>query len=102
VRQFDLIDNPSQTSRAHAPYFLVLQSHHLQNLDSVVVAPVLRDAQRTMTALDLKVDVFGEPVVIALGELFSIERSLLKPSRGSLAEHEDPIRRGLDRLLTGF
>ncbi|MBL8770772.1 MAG: CcdB family protein [Phenylobacterium sp.] len=102
MRQFDVVDNPSERSRAHAPYFVVLQSHHLHQLDSVVVAPVLRDAARTMSALDLEVDLLGERLVIALGEVFSLERAGLKGTRGSLAGHEDAIRRGLDRLFTGF
>jgi hypothetical protein len=102
VRQFDLVENPSERSRAHAPYFVILQSHHLQDLDSVVVAPLLRDAARSMSALDIGVEVAGEPLVLALGELFGIERSLLKVPTASAAGHEDTIRRGLDRLFTGF
>jgi hypothetical protein len=102
VRQFDLVDNPSQRSRANAPYFVILQSHHLQDLDSVVVAPLLRDAVRALSALDFEIDVAGEPLIVAMGELFSIERSLLRPAIGSAAEHEDQLRRGFDRLFTGF
>ncbi len=102
MRQFDLVENPSERSRAHAPLFAILQSHHLQNLDSVVVAPLLRDAARSMSALDIDVEVAGEPLVLALGELFGIERSLPKTPTASAAGYEDAIRRGLDRLFTGF
>ena len=55
-----------------------------------------------MSSIDLDVEVMGERLVLALGELFSIERSLLKAVRGSAADQEDAIRRGLERLLTGF
>jgi toxin CcdB len=102
VRQFDLVENPSERSRSHAPYFIVLQSHHLQPLDSVVVAPLLRDARRAMSALDLEVEVSGERLVMALGELFSLERSLLKTVHASAADLEEAVRRGLERLFTGF
>lgn len=102
MRQFDLIENPSERSRSHAPYFLVLQSHHLEALDTVVVAPILRDATRSMSSLDLDVEAIGEKLVIALGELFSIERNILKTVRGSAAGQEDAIRRGLERLFSGF
>lgn len=102
MRQFDVVDNPSERSRGHAPCFVVLQSHHLHQLDSVVVAPVLRDAERALSSLDLEVEVFGEPLVVALGEIFSLETHVLKGARGSLANREDDIRRGLDRLFTGF
>jgi toxin CcdB len=102
VRQFDLIDNPSERTRAIAPYLLVLQSHLLQRLDTVIVAPVVRDAMRPLTSIDLSIEFGGEVLNVTLVELFSIEQSLLKTVRGSLAEHEDQLRRGLERLFTGF
>jgi toxin CcdB len=102
VRQFDLVDNPSDRSGQRAPYFVVLQSHYLGQLDSVVVAPVLRDARRAISSLDVEADLLGEKLVIALGEIFSIERGQLKAVRGSAKDQEDAIRRGLDRLFTGF
>ena len=102
MRQFDLIDNPSERSRRHAPYFVVLQSHFLETLDSVVVAPVVRDANRLLSVLDHSLEIGGEPLVLSVGELFSIERSLLQRARGNLIAHEDAIRRALDRLFTGF
>ena len=102
MRQFDVVDNPSEHSRGHAPYFVVLQSHYLTTLDSVVVAPVVRDATRAVSTLDLPLEVDGEALVLSVGELFSIERALLKAAHGSVAEHEDAIRRALDRVFTGF
>jgi toxin CcdB len=102
VRQFDLVENPSLRSRAHAPYFVVLQSHHLDNLDSLVVAPVLRDAARSMSALDLDIEVSGETLVLALGELFSIERGLLRAPVATATAYEDALRRGLERPFGGF
>ena len=102
MRQFDLIPNPSERSRAYAPYFVVLQSHHLEVLDSVVVEPVLRDAARQMTSLDIAIEVRGETMVVALGEIFALERNLVRSSTGSISEHEDAMRRGLERLLGGF
>jgi len=102
VRQFDLVENPSERSRSVAPYLLVLQSHLLERADSVIVAPVVRDAARPFSRLDVTVEVDGRSLTVTLLELFSIERGLLKTVRGSLAEHEDQIRRGLERLFTGF
>ena len=102
MRQFDLVENPSVHSRAHAPYFVILQSHYLGLLDTIVVAPVVRDARRELSNLELHVQVRDEPMVLSVGELFSIERSLLKATKGSLSEHEDAIRRALDRVFSGF
>jgi toxin CcdB len=102
LRQFDLIPNPSERSRAYAPYFVVLQSHHLENLDTVVVAPAIRDAERKITSLDFEIEFHGEALVVAIGEIFALERSLARSSIGSIAQHEDAVRRGLERLLGGF
>ncbi|HEX3700637.1 MAG TPA: CcdB family protein [Phenylobacterium sp.] len=102
MRQFDLVDNPSERSRGVAPYLLVLQSHLLEGADSVIVAPLVRDVRAPFSGIDLAVEVSGETLTATLVELFSIERRLLKTVRGNLADHEDEIRRGLERLFTGF
>jgi hypothetical protein len=103
MRQFDLLDNPSERTRGVAPNLLVLQSHLLRPLESVIVAPVVRDAKEPLNEIDLLVEVSGETLTVTLVELFSIEKSLLKAVRGSLAAaYEDRIRRGLERLFTGF
>jgi hypothetical protein len=102
VRQFDLVDNPSERSRGVAPYLLVLQSHLLEAANSVIVAPLVRDAKRPFVGIDLSLEIGGDSLTVTLVELFSIERGLLKTVRGNLAEHEDQIRRGLERLFTGF
>jgi hypothetical protein len=102
VRQFDLVENPSTRSRDVAPYLLVLQSHLLEGADSVIVAPVVRDAARLLQGIDLSIELDGERLAVTLVELFSIERDLLKKVRGSLVDQEDDIRRGLERLFTGF
>jgi hypothetical protein len=55
-----------------------------------------------MTNLDFEIEFGGEPLVVALGEIFALERTLAKSSAGSIAEHEDALRRGLERLFGGF
>lgn len=102
MRQFDVIENPSERSRKHAPFFVVLQSHYLEPLESVIVAPIVRDANRAISVLDVQVALEGEHLILTLGELFSIERGLLKTVRGTLVEHEEAIRRALERAFTGF
>jgi hypothetical protein len=81
---------------------VVLQSHHLENLDTVIVAPVIGDAARQITSLDFEIEFRSEALVVALGEIFALERSLARLSVGSVAEHEDALRRGLERLFGGF
>lgn len=102
MRQFDVVENPSERSRRFAPYFLVLQSHYLETLNSVIVAPIVRDATRAISVLDVAITFEDEALILTIGELFSTERELLKTVRGSLAGNEEQIRRALDRAFTGF
>lgn len=102
MRQFDLYQNPSIASQGYAPYLVVLQSHHLEALDSVVLAPVIRDAERPLSPIDVEVEIEGERLILAISELASVHRSMLKGRAGSGQAYEDAIRRALDRLFTGF
>lgn len=99
MRQFDAVPNPSKSSAQIAPYLVVLQSHLLDGLDSVIVAPAVRDAARLLTVFEIAVEIAGD---LAIPELFAIERAPLPRPTASLAAHEDEIRRALDRLFTGF
>ena len=102
MRQFDVVENPSERSRRHAPFFVILQSHYLTPLDTVIVAPLVRDASRAISVLDVQITFEGEALALTTGELFSIERNLLRNAIGSVLDHEDAIRRALDRAFTGF
>jgi len=102
LRQFDVFANPSVRSRDYAPFLIVLQSHHLDPLQTVVVAPIIRDADRALSELDLPIEVAGEPLTIAVTEMASLDRQILKQSVMNAATHEDAIRRALERIFTGF
>lgn len=102
MRQFDVLENPSTRSCDYAPYLVVLQSHHLDPLDSAVLAPVVRDALRPLSPLDVPVVIDGESLVLAVAELASAHRSAFGQGKASLVAYEDQIRRALDRLFTGF
>ena len=102
MRQFDVFENPSDRSRGYAPYVLVLQSHHLSAIDTVVVAPLIADAERPLSLIDLPVVIGDYSLVAALSELANMPRKVFKAPVASLAGEEDVIRRALDRLFTGF
>jgi toxin CcdB len=99
VKQFDVLRNPSETSRGFAPFIVSLQSHHLV-LDTVLVAPLVND--KRVTSIEIGVTVEGQSLVLALTEMGSIRVALLSDAIGDLAAYEDDIRRALDRLFTGF
>jgi toxin CcdB len=102
VRQFEVFDNPSEASRQFAPYVAILQSHYLDVIDTVVVAPLIRDAELALSPFDVAVDVLGETLILAIAELGSIEKRRLAKSKANVALREPEIRRALDRLFTGF
>ena len=102
MRQFDVLENPNEASRRYAPYVVVLQSHHLAPLDTVFVAPVVRDAQRILSLLDVAVVFRDEKLAVAIAEAAGVRRSQFGLSVGSLQSHEDDFRRAFERLLSGF
>lgn len=102
MRQFDAYANPSPETRSIAPFLVVLSSHHLRDLSEVVVAPAINDAERIVGDLEVRVDIAGERLTLVVSELFSLSATALRQRSGSLVEHEDAIRRALDRLFTGF
>ncbi len=102
MRQFDVLENPSPASRKFAPFVLVLQSHHLSAIRTVVVAPLVRNIDQPLSGIDFRVRFADEALTLSLSEMAAIDRHGLGPVIGSLAELEDDLRRGLDRLFTGF
>lgn len=102
MRQFDLYRNPSRALAAYAPYLIVLQSHYLDDLETVVVAPLIRDADRPLTLLDVAMMFDGQSLVIAVAELAAMDRLRLTRRAGDALAHQDALRRALDRLFTGF
>lgn len=77
----------------------MIQSHFIEQ-EVVVVAPLATD--KAATGVDIDVDYADSGFVLALSEIGSVPRPSLGRSLGSLAPHEDDIRRALDLLFTGF
>lgn len=77
----------------------MLQSHFVA-LDVIVVAPLTVD--KTANGIDVSVEHDGSTYVMAVSEIGSVRRESLRRPVGSLAAHEDDIRRALDRLFSGF
>jgi toxin CcdB len=103
LRQFDVYDAPTETSRRIAPFVVVLQSHFLESVPTVIVAPLLRQAERPAYAdVSVPIRFADQELVLSLAELATIQRAMLRRSRGTLLEHEDDIRRALERVFTGF
>ena len=102
MRQFDVFSNPSPTMRAVAPYVVVLSSHLLRDLTEVVVAPLVDEGHLRGSDFDVPVEFADGRFTVTVIGLAAIRADHLKERLGSLAAHEDDIRRALDRLFTGF
>lgn len=103
MRQFDVHQNPSERSRPIAPYVIVLQSHHLAAAPTVIVAPlILSSGPVAYTEISVVTEFQGANYAISVGELAGVHAHLLQRPIGNLAQHEDAIRRALDRIFTGF
>lgn len=102
-RQFDVFPNPSVSSRAAAPFVVVLQSEHSGDLPTIVVAPIyLRAKAQLLSQLTVAIEFEGQHMLISIPELAAVSDRRLKRKLGDLLDHEYDIRRALDRLFTGF
>jgi hypothetical protein len=102
VQQFDVVENPDPETRRYSPFLVVLQSHHLDPIETIFLAPLISDAQRPVSPVDIPIEFNGEPLVMAIGEAAGVPRAGFGRVRGSVAEQEDAIRRAFERLLGGF
>lgn len=103
IRQFEVYPTPDSPSDSDAPFVCILQSHFLDAMDTVMVAPLLRaTAQPTATQVTVPVKIDGDRHLLDVSLMANIERRSLGRPRGSLLEFEYDIRRALDRLFTGF
>jgi toxin CcdB len=103
TRQFDVLQNPSPTSRNTAPYGVVLQSHSQDAIDTVVVAPLSQPhLLEPDGALSLRVELDGEVLIAVVALIANTEARRLTVHVGDLRQYQDDIRRALRRLFSGF
>ena len=102
MRQFDVYENPSGAARRFAPFLVVLSSHMLRDFDDAVVAPLVNDSERTVSSLEVEVELNDLPLVLVITEMAGVEARFLRRRVGNLIPYEDEIRRAIDRLFTGF
>ncbi len=102
MKPFDVFHNPAPDARGYAPYIVVLSSHFLPQLEDVVVAPLVNDAEHQLSGLEIETTIDGERLTLIVAELSSLRARYLRHRVGSLDALEFDIRRALDRLFTGF
>lgn len=103
TRQYDVVENPNPASKESVPYLFVLQSHLFEPLNTVIVAPLFpRDALPPDGKVMLPVEVDARPMTANLALMANIERRHVGRPVGNLLDLDYEIRRGIDRLFTGF
>lgn len=102
MRQFDLYDNPVLAMREAVPFVIVLSSHLAAGLTETIVAPVMKGRTTPVGAFEIPLLRDDEVLLIGITGMTAIRQTDLRRRIGSAAQHEDAIRRALDRLFTGF
>lgn len=87
-----------------ASYVVVLQSHYLAAMPTAVVAPMLRAEpdRPAYTEVAVRLEFLGDAYIVSIAELAAINARELGAPVGDLRDFEDPIRRALERLFSGF
>ena len=103
IRQFSVFENPSPRSREAAPFIVVMQSHFLEAMHTVLVAPLIRESgSGDFSRVSIPVRLQDEDLHLSLAEMAPIRRRDLGRQVADRGLYEDDIRRALDRLFTGF
>lgn len=104
MNQFDVLVNVDGQSARWAPYLVVLQHNLLADLDTIVVAPLVRmdEGFQAISGLNPAVEFSDEPFAVSIQELAGISRANLGAMVGTLEAHRDTIIRALDILFTGI
>ena len=75
MRQFDVLQNPNPATADHSPLLVVIQSHHLDPLDTAFLAPLIRDAKRAVTSLDIEVEFQSQRLFLAVAEAAGVPKA---------------------------
>jgi hypothetical protein len=102
LRQFDAYQNPSAHTRRPVPFVLVLQSHFLDIIPTVIVAPMMRSEVRVPYGrTSVPVTLQGETFFASVAEMVAVERRRLVRPLGNLLAFEDDLRRALALVFVG-
>jgi toxin CcdB len=100
--QFDVHSNVFADSDVDPPLLVNLQSDHLGNLRTAIVAPMWpTDDGRPAPPVRVAVRFERRNYWLAVNELAFVRVNSLGPIMGNIASERDRIIRGLDLLFTG-
>lgn len=101
--QFDVFENPNEHTRQAIPCPAVLQSHYLEALDTVLVAPLM-DPERIppSSSVAVGVDLAGKSYTLNAALMTNIEARRLTRRLGNLGGYDLEILQAVNRLFVGF
>jgi CcdB protein len=101
--QFDIVENRHSQSKRHFPYLLVLQHDFLDDIKSVVVAPIrIAKGWTGATKLAVPIEVAGEAHLVIMYSLAALDRSVIGSTVTNAIDHRDAIVRAYDIIISGI
>jgi toxin CcdB len=104
LTQYDVVKNPSDNSAKRFPFLLILQTDFLNEIDTVIVAPLRLSEKSPPPRLRLNpvLDIQGRSYQLMPELMTSMQRLHLKKHICSVAPARDEIRAAIDFLFVGF
>ncbi len=105
MAQFDVYPNPSETSKAHYPYLVDIQSSLLSELTTRIVIPLGKRSAfggEAMQGLTPEISFADQKLLLLTPQVSSVAEKHLKSPVGSLSHFRDQIVGALDLTITGI
>lgn len=104
MAQFDVYENPNESTKKSVPYLLDLQADLLNALATRVVAPLVSSSAmgKPIEHLNPAFKIKRKTVYLSAAELAGISVRALGGKVGSLKDQRHSIIAALDFLFTGF
>lgn len=101
MAQFDVYENPSNSSKELIPYILDIQHDILSNISTRVVVPLVMDSA-IVNKLHPTFEINGNKVMMSTSELATIPVDILGEKIDNLKEFRNEIIDAIDFLVTGY
>jgi len=105
MAQFDVYQNPSNTSRKHYPYLLDIQSPYISEIATRIVIPLglaSSFGNEAMNILTPEIQYEGEDLLLLTPQVSSVPAKILTAPVGSLSHFREQIIHALDFAITGI
>lgn len=104
MAQFDLYKNPNPAARKLVPYFVNLQSDHLEHIATRLCAPVksAKISSKPIAGLMPEIEIDGARFFVFMQEIAAIPASLLGQRAASASRYRFQLIAAVDLLVSGI